>query len=87
VSVIVLHGEFAVAALKPVKDHGSGLYSLVLHGEFAVAALKLDGPANPLEEKHGSPRRIRRGRIEAFACPHIRGLSSGFSTANSPWPH
>src|SRR6266508_1724090 len=37
----------------------------VLHGEFAVAALKPQGQGVVLGVGERSPRRIRRGRIEA----------------------
>src|SRR5262249_25514101 len=62
----VLHGEFAVAPLKPGTLGASDLVcDIVLHGEFAVAPLKLRGSGPARRRSAGSPRRICRGPIEA----------------------
>src|SRR5205814_1108305 len=69
----VLHGEFAVAALKHLGPFVLLPAASVLHGEFAVAALK---PGVVTDAIPGyisrSPRRIRRGRIEAQAMRSLR---------------
>ncbi len=84
----VLHGEFAVAPLKRHRLEGrQPLGDPVLHGEFAVAPLKLLLPVLLSRRNHCSPRRIRRGPIEAACTPRRAPGTFAFSTANSPWPH
>src|SRR5207247_1761435 len=84
----VLHGVTAVAELKRV-DGGLGAdVTVVLHGVTAVAELKprLQG-LRPRHRSQGSPRRHRRGRIEAeFPKSSLTPLSL-FSTASPPWPN
>src|SRR6266542_4388773 len=84
---VVLHGEFAVAALKQSRLLHTPRRCHVLHGEFAVAALKHRSASITPNGRLGSPRRIRRGRIEATPKPSVAFNHSSFSTANSPWPH
>src|SRR6266511_2097252 len=62
---VVLHGEFAVAALKQSRLLHLPRRCHVLHGEFAVAALKRSNNEGHPTASRCSPRRIRRGRIEA----------------------
>ncbi len=77
----VLHGGDAVAALK---RHGSRAHAraldprpTVLHGGDAVAALKLVGRRNMIPLTRGSPRRRRRGRIEATYLRYLQQTDPG----------
>src|SRR5205085_1363215 len=61
----VIHGEFAVAPLKPLLALIAGDDTSVIHGEFAVAPLKPPDRPGGSGARRGHPRRIRRGPIEA----------------------
>ena len=60
-----LPGEFAGASLKPVIIEILIPYPVALPGEFAGASLKRDTVNNRWLGWTDSPRRIRRGLIEA----------------------
>ena len=61
-----LRGEFAAASLKPDWAEGTPLYFEHLRGEFAAASLKQFGIRSKAAGEGVSPRRIRRGLIEAI---------------------
>ena len=64
---MVLHGVTAVAELKHRQRRCTMLVLGVLHGVTAVAELKRLTSATQAAASFGSPRRHRRGRIEAPA--------------------
>ncbi len=63
---VILHGVNAVAALKRFRCGANQSEEVILHGVNAVAALKPLGMTTLAVRFEDSPRRERRGRIEAW---------------------
>src|SRR5437870_4330963 len=74
----VLHGEFAVAALKPRGPAPRGVRGVASPRRIRRGRIEAPAPGKPVDFGRISPRRIRRGRIEATIRSSGLGLVAIF---------